>query len=108
MEFQSFFILSDEIRQTMKMMPRNRSRVEVSRLSGQVRKPQDEGNSKLGGYVERHKDFDLVTCQSSDGIALVFCPSDHTGVWTGQIVKGELGKRTQTILKNIAKDKCLI
>jgi hypothetical protein len=108
MEFQSLFVLSDEIRQTMRIMPRNQSRVEVSRLSGQTRKPQHERSSKLGGYFERHKDFDLVSCQSSDGIALVFCPSDHTGVWTGQVVKGVLGKRTQTILENIAKDKRLI
>jgi hypothetical protein len=108
MEFQSYFILSGEIRRTMRIMPRNQSRVGILRQPGQVKKPQHEGSSKFGGYVERHKDFDLITCQSSDGIALVFCPSDHTGVWTGQIVKGVLGRRTQTILERIAKDKRLI
>jgi hypothetical protein len=108
MEFQSYLILSDEIRRTMRVMPRDQSEVELSRQPVQVRKPQPERSSRLGGYFERHKDFDLVTCQSADGIALVFCPSDHTGVWTGQVVKGVLGARTQTILEKIAKDKCLI
>ena len=50
----------------------------------------------------------LMPCGLANGVAIVFCPSDHTGVWGGIIVKGGLGKRTQKMLEGIAKDKGLI
>ncbi len=106
MEFQADFILSEEIKETMKIMPGDRTR--VSPYLNRSRKPMQELRFRLGSYFERHKHSDLVGCWSSDGIELVFCPSDHTGVWTGRIIKGVLGKRTQAILETIAKEKHLI
>ena len=108
MEFQSSLILSSEIKQTMRLMPCKESRVEVSRHFGQVREPLNERSSLFGEYVEKHRNSELLACGLANGVAIVFCQSDHTGVWGGMTVKGGLGKRTQKMLEGIAKDKGLI
>ena len=93
MELASNLLLSEEIKQTMGILPRNHSGAQV---------PQ------FDGYYEKHRDSALLSCRSADGVSVVFCPSDHTGVWAGLIVQGSLGKRTQQTLEGIAKDKGLI
>ena len=108
MEFQSSLVLSDEIKQSMEKMSRTQTRFDVSRSSGKIRKPLSERHSAFWGYVQKHQDSQLFACRSGAGIAMVFCPADHTGIWAGMIVKGSLGKRTQGILERIAKDKGLI
>jgi hypothetical protein len=120
MELASNLLLSEEIKQTMGILSRNLSRAEVSQYFGQIRKPlkevssmfnrylEEQRGSLFDGYYEKHRDSDLLSCQSADGVQVVFCPSDHSGVWAGLIVKGSLGQRTQLMLEGIAKDKDLI
>ena len=120
MELASSLILSKEIEQTMVILPRNNSRVGVSKcfhrsakLLGEVSSSfklylEEQRRSLFDGYFEMHQKTQLLYCQSGDGVAVVFCPSDHTGVWAGLIVKGSLGKRTQIMLEGIAKDRGLI
>ena len=120
MELASNLLLSEEIKQTMGILPRNLSRAEVSEYFGQIKKPlkevssmfkrylEEQRGSLFDGYFEKHRDADLLSCRSADGVEVVFCPSDHSGVWAGLIVKGSLGKRTQLTLEGIAKDKGLI
>ena len=47
------------------------------------------------GYYEKHRDSTLLSCRSADAVSVVFCRSDHPGVWVGLIVQGSLGKRIQ-------------
>lgn len=120
MELASNLLLSEEIKQTMSILPRRLSGVEVSQYFGQVKKPFKEVSSTFkrhlevqrgslfDGYYKKHRDAELLFCQSTSGVAVVFCPSDHSGVWAGLIVKGSLGKRTQQTLECIAKEKGLI
>ena len=48
MDFQSDFILSGEIKGTMRLMPHKQSRVEVWRRFGQGREPERTGFIVLG------------------------------------------------------------
>ncbi len=119
MELASNLLLSEEIKKTMGILPRSHSRAEVPQYFGQVEKPlkeissiferylKEQRGSLFDGYYEKHRDSTLLCCRSADGVAVVFCPSDHTGVWAGLIVQGSLGKRTQQTLEGIAKDKGL-
>jgi hypothetical protein len=120
MELATNVLLSEEIKQTMGILRRDQSRVEVPQYFGQVETPlpdvslmfkrylEKQRGSLFDGYFEKHSDSQLVCCRSADGVAVVFCPSDHTGVWAGLIIQGSLGKRTQQKLEGIAKDKGLI
>jgi hypothetical protein len=108
MEFQSNFILSDEIKQTMGKVPLDQSRLKVSGRFEERRKPLHDQGSLLEGYVAKHRNCELLSCRAADGLEVVFCPSDHRGVWAGLIVKGSLGKRTQGMLEGLAKKKGLI
>ena len=116
MELASNLLLSEENKQTMGILPRNQSKVEVPQYFGQVEEVsaifkgylERHRDSMFDGYLEKHRDGKLVSCRLVDGVAVVFCPSDHTGVWAGRIVKGALGNRTQQMLEGIAKDKGLI
>jgi hypothetical protein len=120
MELASSLVLSENVKQTMEIVPCKCSRVERSQYFGQFEKPPKEFNptfrrylakqrdSLFNVYCGKHLDSELLSCRSADGITVVFCPSDHTGVWAGQIVQGSVGKRTQQMLEGIAKDKGLI
>jgi hypothetical protein len=120
MELASNLLLSEEIKQTMGILRRNLSRTEVSEYFGEIKKPLKEINSYFkryleeqrgslfDGYYEQHKNSELLSCRSAKGVDVVFCPSDHSGVWAGLIVKGSLGERTQLTLEGIAKEKGLI
>ena len=120
MELASHLLLSEEIQQTMAILPPNLSKAEVSEYFGQINKPPKEINSifkryleeqrgsLFDGYYEKHRHSELLSCRSADGVDVVFCPSDHSGVWAGLIVKGSLGERTQLTLEGIAREKGLI
>jgi hypothetical protein len=120
MELASHLVLSKEIKRTMEILPHEHAKVQVSQSVGQVEKPlrkfgstfrryrEEQRGALFGGYYEKHQHSELLSCRSADGVSVVFCPSDHTGVWAGLIVQGPLGKRTQQMLEGIAKDKGLI
>jgi hypothetical protein len=120
MELASDLVLSEEVKGTMGVLPHKDSKIEGSKCFERVEKPPREFSSKFrehlekqrgslfDGYCEKHRDSELLSCRSRDGVTVVFCPSDHTGVWAGLIVQGSVGKRTQQMLEGIAKDKGLI
>ena len=120
MELASDFVLSDEIKDTMGVLPHRDWKVDVSKSFRRVEKLPREFSSRFrghlekqrgslfDGYCEKHRDTELLSCRSRDGVTVVFCPSDHTGVWAGLIVQGSVGRRTQQMLECIAKDKGLI
>jgi hypothetical protein len=120
MELASHLLFSEEIKQTMGILPPNLSKAEVSEYFAQIKKPLKEINSMFqryleeqrgslfDGYYEKHRNSELLSCRTAEGVEVVFCPSDHSGVWAGLIVKGSLGERTQLTLERIAKDKGLI
>jgi hypothetical protein len=120
MELASDLVLSEEIKETMGVLPHKSAKVDVSQYFGQLEKPprefsstfrghlEKQHSSLFDGYYKRHGDSELLSCRSRDGVTVLFCPSDHTGVWAGLIVQGSVGKRTQQILENIAKHKGLI
>jgi hypothetical protein len=120
MELATNLLLSEEIKQTMEILPQNRSKAEVSEYLGQIKQLPKEINSMykryleqqrgslFDGYYETHRTSELLSCRSAQGVEVVFCPSDHSGVWAGLVVKGSLGERTQLTLEGIAKDKGLI
>jgi len=120
MELASNLLLSEEIKQTMEILPRNLSKAEVSEYLGRIKQSpkeinsmfkrylEDQRGSLFDGYYEKHRTSELLSCRSAEGVKVVFCPSDHSGVWAGLIVKGSLGERTQLTLEGIAKDKGLI
>jgi hypothetical protein len=57
---------------------------------------EEERGSLFDGYYEKHRNSDLLSCRSADGVQVVFCPSDQSGVWAGLIVKGSLGRTDPT------------
>jgi hypothetical protein len=104
----------------MRILPRNLSQPEVSEYFAQIKKPMQQINSTFQRYLEeqrellsdgyfgKHPNSELLSCRTTGGVEVVFCPSDHSGVWAGFIVKGSLGERTQLTLEGIAKAKGLI
>jgi hypothetical protein len=120
MELASDLLFSEEIKQTMRILPRNLSQPEVSEYFAQIKKPMQQINSTFQRYLEeqrellsdgyfgKHPNSELLSCRTTGGVEVVFCPSDHSGVWAGFIVKGSLGERTQLTLEGIAKAKGLI
>jgi hypothetical protein len=120
MELSSDLVLSEEIKVTMGVLPNKKGKIDVSQYFGHVQKPPREFSSTFRGHLEKqhgslfdgyyqeHRESELLSCRSRDGVTVLFCPSDHTGVWAGLVVQGSVGKRTQQILEDIAKDKGLI
>ena len=72
MELASNLLLSEEIKQTMGILPRNHSGAQ---------EPQ------FDGYYEKHRDSTLLSCRSADSVSVVFCRSDHPGVWWSALFK---------------------
>jgi len=120
MELASNLLHSEEIKQTMAILPRNLSKSQVSDYFAQIKHPPKEINSMFkrhleeqrgslfDRYYEEHRTSELLSCRTADGLEVVFCPSEHSGVWAGLIVKGSLGARTQRTLEGIAKEIGLI
>jgi hypothetical protein len=118
MELASNFLLANEIKQTMEILPGNLSKAEMSKSLGPIKQPPKEFNSMLkryleeqrgslfDGYYENHRTSELLSCRSAEGVEVLFCPSDHSGVWAGLIVKGSLGEQTQQTLEAFPKGRC--
>jgi hypothetical protein len=62
-------------------------------------------------YIEEHKISKLLLCWLAEGIAIVFSPSDHHGIWTMQREgikgKGVLPNFALEIVERIAREKAL-
>ncbi len=62
-------------------------------------------------YIEEHKSSKLLFCWYAQGVAIVFSPSDHHGVWAMQREgingKGVLPQYALEIVERIAKEKAL-
>ena len=62
-------------------------------------------------YIEAHKNSKLLFCWYAKGVAIVFSPGDHHGVWAMQREgikgKGILPEYALEIVERIAKEKGL-
>jgi|ERR1700693_1851577 hypothetical protein len=62
-------------------------------------------------YIEAHKNSKLLFCWYAKGVAIVFSPGDHHGVWAMQREgikgKGILPEYALEIVERIAKEKAL-
>jgi hypothetical protein len=68
-------------------------------------------DSSFAKYIEERKNSKLLFCWYAQGVAIVFSPSDHHGVWAlqreGITGKGVLPEYALEILERIAKEKAL-
>ena len=62
-------------------------------------------------YLEEHKNSKLLFCWGSPTVGIVFCPSDHNGIWAMRReeikAKGTLPKYVLEVVEQIAKEKGL-
>jgi hypothetical protein len=63
-------------------------------------------------YLREHKNSKLLFCSSGPRAGIVFSPSDHSGIWAGQLEgvkgKGILPAYAQKVVERIAKEKGLV
>ena len=102
------------IRRTMRVYPYEEARTAATRfIEGSL-----EETDVLTGwdlsfeeYIEAHKNSKLLFCWYAKGVAIVFSPGDHHGVWAmqreGVRGKGILPEYALEIVERIAKEKAL-
>ena len=102
------------IRRTMRVYPYEEARTAATRfIEGSL-----EETDVLTGwdlsfeeYIEAHKNSKLLFCWYAKGVAIVFSPGDHHGVWAMQREgikgKGILPEYALEIVEQIAKEKGL-
>ena len=102
------------IRRTMRVYPYEEARTAATRfIEGSL-----EETDVLTGwdlsfeeYIEAHKNSKLLFCWYAKGVAIVFSPGDHHGVWAMQREgikgKGTLPEYALEIVEQIAKEKGL-
>jgi hypothetical protein len=105
---------STRIHRTMRIFPYEEAKgatkrfLEESMLESEVLTDWDSSFAK---YIEEHKDSKLLFCWYAQGVAIVFSPSDHHGVWAlhreGISGKGVLPEYALEIVERIAKEKGL-
>ena len=68
-------------------------------------------DSSFAKYIEEHKNSKVLFCWYAQGVAIVFSPSDHHGVWAlqreGITGKGVLPEYALEVVERIAKEKAL-
>ena len=102
------------IQRTMRVFPyeeaeaANKRFLEESMTESEVLTDWDSSFAK---YIDEHKDSKLLFCWYAQGVAIVFSPSDHHGVWAlhreGIAGKGVLPEYALEIVERIAKEKAL-
>ncbi len=98
----------------MRILPYEEAKSGVSRV---IEKPL-EGKGGLSSwdlsfaeYIEEHRNSKLLFCWCARGLAVVFSPSDHHGIWAMEREnisgKGKLPKFALDVIEEIAKEKGL-
>ena len=102
------------IRRTMRVYPYAEAKTAATRFI----EGSEEKSEVLTGwdlsfeeYIEEHKNSELLFCWYAQGVAIVFSPDDHHGVWAmereGIRGKGKLPEYALEIVERIAKEKAL-
>src|SRR5271165_3918817 len=102
------------IQRTMRVFPYEEAKaatkrfLEESMLESEVLTDWDSSFAK---YIEEHKNSKVLFCWYAQGVAIVFSPSDHHGVWAlhreGINGKGVLPEYALEIVERIAKEKAI-
>jgi hypothetical protein len=102
------------IQRTMRVLPYEEAKAATTRfIEGSLEKSDELTGWDLSfeEYIEEHKSSKLLFCWYAQGVAIVFSPSDHHGVWAmqreGVKGKGVLPKYALEIVERIAKEKAL-
>ena len=102
------------IRRTMRVYPYEEAKTAAIRfIEGSAEKSEVLTGWDLSfeEYIEEHKNSKLVFCWYAQGVAIVFSPGDHHGVWAmereGIRGKGVLPEYALEIVERIAKEKAL-
>ena len=114
MEFTPQSIDSKRVRETMRVLSYEEAKAGVSRV---IEKPLQEKGALIdwdlsfSEYIEEHKNSKLLFCWYAQGVAIVFSPGDHHGVWAMQREgikgKGILPEYALMTVEGIAKEKAL-
>src|SRR5258708_14281363 len=102
------------IQRTMRVLPYEEAKAATTRfIEGSLEKSDELTGWDLSfeEYIEEHKSSKLLFCWYAQGVAIVFSPSDHHGVWAmqreGVKGKGVLPEYSLEIVERIAKEKTL-
>ena len=90
------------IQRAMRVLPYEEAKAATTRfIEGSLEKSDELTGWDLSfeEYIEEHKSSKLLFCWYAQGVAIVFSPSDHHGVWAMQ--------REGVIVERIAKEKAL-
>jgi hypothetical protein len=105
---------SKRVRETMRILPYEEALSGVSRV---IEKPLEETGGLIewdlsfSEYIREHRTSTLLFCWCAKGLAVVFSPSDHHGIWVmareNVSGKGKLPEFALDALEGIAKEKGL-
>ena len=105
---------TSRIERTMKVFPYDEAKTATKRfIEGSMMKSEGLTGWDLSfeDYIEEHKNSKLLFCWLAQGIAIVFSPSDHHGVWAmqreGITGKGVLPEFALETVERIAREKGL-
>jgi hypothetical protein len=102
------------IRRTMRVYPYEEAKTAATRFiegSPEQLEVLTGWDLSFEEYIEEHKNSKLLFCWYAHGVAIVFSPGDHHGVWAmereGIRGKGMLPEYALEIVERIAKEKAL-
>jgi hypothetical protein len=102
------------IRRTMRAFPYEEAKAASKRFLEESMSETDvltDWDSSFAQYIEERKNSKLLFCWYAQGVAIVFSPADHHGVWAlqreGIAGKGVLPEYALEIVERIAKEKAL-
>ena len=102
------------IRRTMRVYPYEEAKTAARRfIEGSAEKSEvlTDWDLSFEEYIEEHNNSKLLFCWYAQGVAIVFSPGDHHGVWAmereGIRGKGMLPEYALEIVERIAKEKAL-
>ena len=102
------------IRRTMRVYPYEEAKTAATRFiegSPEQLEVLTGWDLSFEEYIEEHKSSKLLFCWYAKGVAIVFSPGDHHGVWAmereGIRGKGILPEYALEVVERIAKEKAL-
>ena len=102
------------IRRTMRVYPYEEAKTAATRfIEGSLEESDvlTTWDLSFEEYIEAHKNSKLLFCWYAQGVAIVFSPADHHGVWAMQREgirgKGVLPEYALEIVERIANEKAL-
>ena len=106
---------SERISRTMRVLSYQEAKEGVSRYleeSSNERADLTDWDLSFAEYIEEHKNSKLLFCRYARGVAVVFSPADHHGMWAmqreGNRGKGVVPEHLLTFFEDLAKRKGLV